>query len=74
MTDFTSQFSFADSARSGFSRMLASIGHSLTTYAEARSRRDQIEALMAKTDQELAEMGLKRDGIAMHVFRDLCYV
>jgi uncharacterized protein YjiS (DUF1127 family) len=38
-----------------------------------RSRRDQIEALEAKSDTELARMGIKRDGIACHVFRDTFY-
>ncbi|SDI17805.1 hypothetical protein [Lutimaribacter saemankumensis] len=43
-------------------------------YAEAKSRRAEMQALEAKTDEELAAMGLKRDGIAHHVFRDLYYV
>jgi len=37
------------------------------------SRREQIEALEAKTDAELAEMGIRRDMIAHHVFHDLYY-
>ena len=49
----------------------------LARWFEARnrieSRRGQIEALEAKTDTELAEMGIRRDGIAMHVFRDKFY-
>ena len=74
MTDFTSQFSFSDSIRSGFRRSLASITRSLVKYGEIKSRRSAIEALEAKSDAELAKMGLRRDGIAMHVYRDLLYI
>jgi len=48
-------------------RMAAGFG----AYLERRSRIDRITALHAKTDGELAEMGLTRDRIAHHVFRDL---
>ncbi|WP_233192768.1 hypothetical protein [Acidimangrovimonas sediminis] len=43
----------------------------LDAYMTARSRRDQIERLNAKSDEELAQMGLKREDIPRHVFRDL---
>jgi hypothetical protein len=42
-------------------------------FAEARSRTAQVEVLMAKTDAELAAMGLTRDTIVLHVFRDRLY-
>jgi len=74
MTDITSQFSFSESIRSGFRRSLASISRSFVKYAEIKSRRSEIEALQAKSDAELAEMGLERDGIAMHVYRDMHYI
>lgn len=38
------------------------------------SRRAQIEALEVRTDAELAEMGLSRERIVHHVFRDLYYI
>ncbi len=41
--------------------------------ALASSRREAIVALQAKSDAELARMGIKRDEIAQHVFRDLFY-
>lgn len=44
------------------------------TYAEAKTRRSEIDALEALTDKELADMGLSRDRIAHYVFRDLYYV
>ena len=40
--------------------------------AEARAR--QISALEAKTDEELAEMNLRRDQIAHYVFRDMMHI
>ena len=46
---------------------------SMMKAAEASSRVHQVEALQAKSDEELARMGIKRDMIAQHVFRDLFY-
>lgn len=40
-------------------------------YAETRSRRARIVALSALSDAQLAHLGLRRDLIARHVFRDL---
>ncbi|MDQ2092006.1 hypothetical protein [Marimonas arenosa] len=74
MTDITSQFSFSDRPRSGYERMFASLLRGMNAYADARSRRDRIAALEAKSDAELARLGLKRDQIAYHVFRDMFYV
>ena len=74
MADITSQFAFSDAPRSGYQRLVASIVRGMTSYAETRSRRDQIAALEAKSDADLAKMGIRRDEIAYHVFRDLYYV
>lgn len=52
----------------------ATIGHGMNAYMERRSRMSQILALEAKTDAELAAMGIRRDRIVHHVFRDLYYV
>jgi len=49
------------------------IGNALINAAEASSRVHRVEALHAKTDVELAKMGLKRDDIVYYVFRDLYY-
>ena len=51
-----------------------SIGRAFMAYADARSRRDQVMALQAKTDEELEAMGIRRDRIVHHVFRDLIYI
>lgn len=52
----------------------ASIGQGMNAYMERRSRMDQITRLEAKTDEELSNLGIKRDRIVQHVFRDLFYV
>lgn len=52
----------------------ASIGQGINAYAEYRSRADQVQVLNAKSDAELAKMGLTRDDIPRYVFRDLFYV
>ncbi|MGR3703629.1 MAG: hypothetical protein ACU0A4_16235 [Paracoccaceae bacterium] len=41
-------------------------------YVARRSRIDQIQALDAKSDAELAALGIKREQIVQYVFRD-CY-
>ncbi|NHQ74277.1 hypothetical protein HAT86_07335 [Roseovarius gahaiensis] len=56
---------------------LATLGAALLTKFEAHaykaSRRDQVDALETKSDAELARMGLRRDQIVHHVYRDLYY-
>ncbi|WP_234855873.1 hypothetical protein [Paracoccus everestensis] len=42
----------------------------MNAYLEAWARSAQIEALEAKSDGELARIGLTRDRILAHVFRD----
>lgn len=74
MTDFTSQFTFTDRIRSGFRRAFAAIGRSFMAYAEASSRRAEIEALESRSDAELAKLGIKRDQIVHYVFRDLIHI
>lgn len=46
----------------------------ITSYAEAQSRTDMVQLLNDKSDEELAEMGVKREDIVWHVFRDRIYV
>ena len=43
-------------------------------YSDIKSRRAEIKALEARSDTELARMGLSRDTIAWHVFRDKFYM
>ncbi|GGH45793.1 DUF1127 domain-containing protein [Frigidibacter albus] len=58
----------------GFKAFLARIGAAFARYAERQSRSDQIAKLDALSDAELAKLGLTRDGIVHHVFRDKMYV
>lgn len=55
-------------------QFFAAVGTSLINAGEASSRLPKIEALQAKSDAELAEMGLKRDEIVHFVFKDLFYI
>lgn len=50
-----------------------SVERSARRSARVRSRRARIEALEAKSDDELARLGIRRDDIAYHVFKDLFY-
>lgn len=59
--------------RDAWARFTANLGRRIEERMHVRSRRDEIEALEAKTDAELARLGLRRDQIASHVFRDLFY-
>lgn len=56
---------------------LSHLGAALITKFEAHaykaSRREQVDALEAKSDAELAGLGLRRDQIIHHVYRDLYY-
>lgn len=56
------------------SAMFARIGTALVKAGEASARTGQIEALQAKSDDELAKLGIKRDDIARYVFKDLFYL
>ena len=40
----------------------------------AHRRFEQVQILQAKSDEELAAMGIKRDDIVHHVFKDLYYI
>lgn len=58
---------------SGFRRFLRAISRGMQDYAHTASRRAKIERLEAKSDDELAKLGIRRDEIAIYVFRDLFY-
>ncbi len=65
------------SARIGLAQitsMFRTIGDWFVKMSESSSRIKTIEALHAKTDAELAQMGIKRDDIAHHVLKDLYYI
>lgn len=52
----------------------ARIGQGMNAYLESRTRSHQIAALDAKSDAELAQLGITRDRIVHYVFRDLIWV
>ncbi|GLT12687.1 hypothetical protein PVW51_10665 [Sulfitobacter sp. PR48] len=47
------------------------IGKSMIASSTGQRRLDEVTALQAKSDAELAEMNIKRDDIVHHVFKDL---
>lgn len=49
------------------------LGQGMNAYIHRKSRSDEIDALNAKSDEELAAMGLQRDDIPRYVFRDIFY-
>lgn len=55
-------------------RILAAMARGIEAQGRIASRRAAIEALEAKSDAELAAMGLRRADIPRHVFRDLFYI
>lgn len=72
MTDITTHLA-PSRARNPFVRFGAALQRGFAAYAERASRRDKIVALEAKSDAELAAMGLRREDIPFHVFHDLFY-
>lgn len=55
-------------------RTLATIAAAFTALLEAQSRQDELERLRAKSDADLAAMGLTRDQIPEYVFRDFIHL
>ena len=54
-----------------FSRAIDTFFRGLVSIAEGTSRMKAINALNAMDDAQLADMGLRREDIARHVFRDV---
>lgn len=74
MATFTTDVA-AHAQHTGFwARIGKALMRGLEAHAHRASRRDAIEALERKSDAELARMGLRREDIARHVFRDLYYI
>jgi hypothetical protein len=59
---------------SGIGAFLTSFGRTLEISRHTESRLREIERLQAKSDGELANLGLSRDRIVHHVFRDIYYL
>jgi hypothetical protein len=69
----TAPFTFVRRVGAAIAGFANSVFDAFVKAAECSARSQQIEALHAKSDAELAKMGIKRDNIAQHVFRDLFY-
>ncbi|KZY35745.1 MAG: hypothetical protein RIA08_00155 [Roseovarius sp.] len=74
MATATTNFHATDAKQGVLSRFFASFMRGLEAHHRVASRRQAIEKLEAKSDEELAKMGLKRDDIPYYVFRDLFYI
>ncbi|NUH66127.1 DUF1127 domain-containing protein [Sulfitobacter sp. S0837] len=61
-------------AAAGLRRFFVGIGHGIMTGSTANLRYEQVQRLQAKTDAELAELGIERDQIVHEVFKDLYYI
>ncbi len=67
--------SFTEESQPGFlRRMMQRIGDGMVVFIERQSRLDRVQRLRAKSDAELAEIGLRRDEIVRHVFRDRLFL
>ncbi|WP_417807597.1 hypothetical protein [Thioclava sp.] len=55
-------------------KLISGLAEGITNYMEYHSRQDIIARLEAKSDSELAAMGITRDGIVQHVFRDRFHI
>ncbi|MDP2519569.1 DUF1127 domain-containing protein [Shimia thalassica] len=74
MADTSIHFPARDSALRILAAPFFAFGKMLVTLAEANGRVKEAEAYQAMTDAELAERGLRREDIAMHVFKDSLYI
>ena len=61
------------SIRNQIDQFFASIGRGFNAYLEAHSHAREIEALSAKSDDELAAMGISRGQIVRFAFRGQFY-
>jgi transposase len=65
---------FSPDIRCRIDAFFSRFGQGMSLYIESHSRRDKIDALEARSDAELAAMGLKRDEIVGHVYRDMIWL
>ncbi|WP_371168362.1 DUF1127 domain-containing protein [Aliiroseovarius sp. 2305UL8-7] len=53
---------------------MTAFGHAMMRASENSSRMRDVQALEARSDAELAKLGLSRADIPRHVFRDMLYI
>lgn len=75
-TTYTNEAStgFVSATLSGVATLFRNLGHAFIKGSPGQVRLDRAKVLEAKSDAELAQMGLKREDITRHVFRDLYYI
>lgn len=56
--------------RAELDRLAAKFARGFNRYIETLSRARELERLNALSDRQLADMGLRREDIVRHVFRD----
>ena len=59
------------SPRGMLSGVFDAIGRATTQYLDAKSHQAEYQDLIRLSDRELADIGLRRDQIISHVFRDV---
>ena len=74
MTDLSAQTPLEPGTTRRLDSFFTALGMGFNAYLERRARTDQIRRLNAKSDAELAAMGLTRDRIPHYVFRDIFYL
>lgn len=70
MQNTTADITLSDEQRARFDGFFATLGQGFNAYLERLSRADQVRRLDAMSDDELARIGIGRDEIVRHVFRD----
>ena len=68
-TDFATTGGFWQRVGSWFT----GFGHAVFVARGMEARAAKLQELQQKSDSELAEMGLRRDDLPAHVFRDVLY-
>lgn len=71
---YTHETHTAPSLMAAMRRFFSNLSSSFSIAATANARLTRMERLNALTDEELAEIGLRREDIARHVFRDILYL
>ncbi|WP_121065200.1 hypothetical protein [Chachezhania antarctica] len=57
--------------RAALDMFFATIGQGFNTYLSTQARIGEMEALYAKSDAQLAQLGLTREDVPRYVFRDM---
>lgn len=58
----------------GITAAFGAVGNFLISISAANQRLHLVERLQAKSDEELAELGMRREDIVRYVFRDILHV